>query len=266
METQIDILKAKAIDTSSVMGFVVLENKTIFETSQYFYNKKFLNASLKEISVSLVDKYRYSILTIKENDYADAFKQISSKITPNLKTIIVIFADACLLENNVIDIAINRCELSKFVNLNKSFVCDVNYFKNENFKTLSESEVLNVARTNKIIDKNTFISDLEFAFQNIQIKNLMKNKVKFLSLSDAKIDFTVTVGENTVINNGVILLGETVIDENCNLENVTVKDSFIGANCKLSNVVITNSIVKKGNTLAGVANKKHQAINSVIIE
>jgi len=265
METLTQIKTTNLIDVNSVMAFVVLENKCVFD-EYAFFNKKFLNASLKEISIRLVDKYRYSIININENDYNEVFTQIAKKINASIKTIVVIFADACLLENSVIDMAINRCFLSKVVNLNKSFVCDVEFFQSANLDKITKEHIFEPALTNKIIDKSIFVSDLEFNFQNIVIKNLIKKQVKFLSLSDAKIDFTVNIGANTIVKNGVILMGETDIGENCYLENVTIKDSYLLNNVKAENLVITNSVIKSGKSISGLKNKKQQQINGAIVD
>ncbi len=266
MQTEVEIVKTKKLDLNSIKAFVVLENKTIFDDVKPFYQKNFLNASLKEISERVVGKFNYNIVNIKRGDYDSLISEIKNKVGKNIKTIIVVFADACVLENATIDIALNRCELTEFVNLNKSFVCKVEYLKQINLDEIWNSEVLPLAEKNVPITKSTYLSDLEFAFQNMIVHNLMREQVKFLSLTDVKIEFSVSVGKNTIIGNGTTLIGETDIGENCNLVNVAIENSFVQDKCILKNVMASNSIIKEGNVIAGRNGKKPQLIENVIVE
>ncbi len=70
-------------------------------------------------------------------------------------------------------------------------------------------------------------------------ENHMKNGVTFLDPSTTYIESDVVIGQDTVIEPGVMLRGKTVIGDNC----------FITANSDISNSHIGNNVVIKSSTL-----------------
>lgn len=83
----------------------------------------------------------------------------------------------------------------------------------------------------------------EYARKKI-LFNLMKQGVKIPCIDGVQIDPDVKVGRGAVIFSNTILLGETVIGENCVIgPNTRVIDSIIGGGTKLDNVLCENSKV-----------------------
>ncbi len=265
MQTVVELKSVKKVDEETVAAFVVLENKKVFEDEELFYNKTFLGASLEQIAKKVVKDFDYSTITINEGDYEAAFSQIKL-LSKKAETIVVIFADACIIEDVVLSHAINKCATDGVVNLNKSFVCTKKYLKNASLKKIMAEPVFDLARENKVINPKTYVSDLEFAFQNVIVHNLVKKGVKFLSLTDIKIDFSVQIGSGTIINSGATIVDSSVVGKDCFIEHAIIKCSSVAQNCKITDIILDEVTIGQGRTISGMKGVDTPTLKQVTIE
>lgn len=265
MQTVVELKRAQKIDEETVAAFVVLENKKVFDDVELFYNKTFLGASLKQIAENVVKNYNYSTLTINEGDYEAALSQIAHG-AKKAETIVVIFADACIIEDAVLSHAINDAATEGIINLNKSFVCTKKQLKNLTMQKVASTPIYSHARENMIIESGVYISDLEFALQNVIVHNLVKKGVKFLSLTDIKIDFSVRIASGTIINAGATIINNSVIERDCFIEHATIKNSFVAKESKITDVVLDGVEIKEAKVITGVKGSETPTIKQVTIE
>ena len=74
----------------------------------------------------------------------------------------------------------------------------------------------------------------------------------------------VTVGEGTIIKNGVKIIGPSIIGKNCIIENGTVigENTSIGDNCHIEGVIISDSIIMSDCVIDGKLEIKNSIIGS----
>lgn len=94
------------------------------------------------------------------------------------------------------------------------------------------------------------------------IDHWMKNGVRFLAAQNTHVDEHVTIGQGTVIGNGVQLCGATTIGQNCTidaattLENVSIGDkTHVASNC-----VIKDSYIASGCLIGPFAHVHNQSV------
>lgn len=92
--------------------------------------------------------------------------------------------------------------------------------------------------------------DVERAFRQRAIKQLLDQGVTILDPASTFVDLTVEVGQDTVIWPNTFLQGQTKIGSDCIIgPNTIVRNSQIGRHCRLEQVVVENTSVSEGQTV-----------------
>lgn len=92
-------------------------------------------------------------------------------------------------------------------------------------------------------------------------ENHMRNGVTFIDPSITYIESDVLIGQDTLIEPGVVLRGKTVIGDNCFVSaNSDISDSIIGNNVKIHSSTLKNATVKDGADVGPYAHLRPDAI------
>lgn len=176
----------------------------------------------------------------------DIIKTIKANLSSK-KYVAVVFSDTPLLTRRTFNEILDYFKFKSLCALkfNRGYVFESEYLLkvekvyNPHVQSFCEEDFLRVS------DEKSFANVLN-VLKNRILSYHLNNGVIIKDINSTFIDAEVNISPNVIIENGVNILGKTVIKQNSTiLSNSKIKNSIIFENCEIENAIIENSILEE---------------------
>lgn len=192
----------------------------------------------------------------------DIIKTIKANLSSK-KYVAVVFSDTPLLTRRTFNEILDYFKFKSLCALkfNRGYVFESEYLLNvekvynPHVQSFCEEDFL------KVYDTKSF-ADVLSVLKNRILSYHLNNGVIIKDINSTFIDAEVNISPNVIIENGVNILGKTVIKQNSTiLSNSKIKNSIVFENCEIENAIIENSILEENVRVCDFSVVKNVTIN-----